>query len=93
MSPHAPQTRASFGEAMLEWLRLAAHPATVRRAFITALVVGGILIAINHGLAIVSGNITGARWIPICLTAIVPYIVSTTSSVSTRRELLAIVKR
>ena len=93
MTVPAPQTRASLGEAILDWLRLAAHPGTVRRAGITALVVGGILIAINHGQAILSGNITCARWIQMCLTAIVPYIVSTTSSVSTHRELSAIVKQ
>ena len=73
--------------SVADWLRLAAHPATVRRAFITAAIVGVLLIAINHGPAIITGTLTRARWIQMCLTVLVPYIVSTVSSVSTRREL------
>lgn len=69
------------------WLRLATHPATVRRAFITAVIVGTILIAINHGPAILRGEVTGTRIAQMCLTVLVPYLVSTTSSVSTRKEL------
>lgn len=74
---------------MLDWFRLAAHPATARRAFITALIVGVVLIAINHGAAIISGQVTRTRVFQMCLTVLVPYIVSTVSSVSTRRELRA----
>ena len=69
------------------WLGLACHPATVRRAFLTALVVGSILIAINHGAAILNGEFTRVRLIQAVLTVLVPYAVSTVSSVSTRREL------
>lgn len=69
------------------WLVLAAHPATFRRAIITALVVGTTLIAINHGAAIVTGTVTRGRVLQMCLTVIVPYLVSTTASVATRREL------
>jgi uncharacterized membrane protein len=72
---------------VIEWLRLAVHPGTVKRAFLTALVVGLVLIAINQGAAIISGQLTRARFIQMCLTVLVPYIVSTVSSVSTRREL------
>jgi hypothetical protein len=78
--------RASFA-AVVGWLRLAGHPATARRAFITALIVGCVLIAINHGTAILNGQITRARVLQMCLTVLVPYIVSTVSSVATRREL------
>jgi hypothetical protein len=38
----------------LRWLKSAGHPATVRRALITAVIVGFVLIAINHGAAIIS---------------------------------------
>jgi hypothetical protein len=69
------------------WLRLAAHPATVRRALITALIVGFVLIAINDGPAILGGQLTRERIVQMCLTVLVPYVVSTVSSVSTRREL------
>lgn len=72
---------------LIAWLRLAAHPATVRRAFLTAVIVGFVLIAINDGPAILNGQLTRERIIQMCLTVLVPYVVSTVSSVSTRREL------
>ena len=70
-----------------EWLKSAAHPATMRRACTTSLVVGTLLIAINHGHAIIAGQMTRERVFQILLTVIVPYMVSTASSVSTRNEL------
>jgi hypothetical protein len=72
--------------AVLAWLRSATHPATVRRASITAVVVGCVLIAINHGAALISGQLTSARVFQMCLTMLVPYVVSTASSVATRNE-------
>ena len=72
---------------MRHWLRLATHPATVRRALITAAIVGAILVAINHGDAILSGTMTAGRTLKAALTVLVPYLVSTVSSVSTRKEL------
>ena len=71
----------------MTWWKLATHPGTVKRALATAAIVGTILIAINHGGAIAAGEVTGARLLQICLTAVVPYLVSTVSSVATRREL------
>ncbi|HXH62197.1 MAG TPA: nitrate/nitrite transporter NrtS [Fimbriimonadaceae bacterium] len=72
---------------MIEWLRLAAHPATVKRALWTALVVVAILIAINHGAAILSSQMDATRIWQAVLTVFVPYAVSTVSSVQTRSEL------
>jgi hypothetical protein len=72
--------------AILAWLRSAAHPATVRRALMTAVIVGFVLIGINHGSAIISGQVTRARVFQMCLTVLVPYVVSTASSVATRNE-------
>jgi len=79
--------RSPKESAVSAWLRLAAHPATARRALITALIVGTVLIAINDGPAILAGELNRERIIQMCLTVLVPYIVSTVSSVSTRREL------
>jgi 2-keto-3-deoxy-galactonokinase len=79
--------RQSFTFSVRAWLRLAAHPRTAKRAFTTALIVGIVLIAINHGSAIISGQFTRARLFQMCLTILVPYIVSTVSSVATRSEL------
>lgn len=57
----------------------------VRRAVASALVVGPLLIAINHGDAIVKGDVTGSRLLRIALTVLVPYAVSTFSSVQATR--------
>ena len=69
------------------WWRLATRPATVRRALVTAAVVGSILVVINHGDALLTGRMTRERTLKSLLTIAVPYLVSTASSVSTRREL------
>ncbi|HSH40166.1 MAG TPA: nitrate/nitrite transporter NrtS [Chthoniobacterales bacterium] len=68
------------------WLEEAARPSVVRRATMTAIVVGVILVAINHGPAIVNGQVTAGRIVQMCLTFAVPYLVSTTSSVAAARE-------
>jgi hypothetical protein len=78
--------RKSSG-ALRNWFQLAAHPATVRRALWTAAVVGTVLIAINHGKAIIAGEVTSSRVWQMCLTILVPYVVSTVSSIATRREI------
>lgn len=67
------------------WLRSAAERSIVRRALITTAIVGTILTIINHGGAIVAGELTRARLFQICLTFVVPYAVSTTSSVAATR--------
>lgn len=53
----------------------------VLRALRYAVVVGALLIAINHGNAILRGDVTPARLLRMLLTAMVPYAVSTLSSV------------
>lgn len=55
------------------------------RALKYALVVGAILIAINHGDALANGEVTPARLARMILTMFVPYAVSTASSVSAIR--------
>jgi len=69
-----------------DWLRLARNPAIVRRALGYAVVVGAILIAINHGDAILRGDLSVERALKMGLTMIVPYMVSTLSSVSALRS-------
>jgi hypothetical protein len=59
----------------------------VRRALGYAVVVGIVLITINHGDAILAGELTGTRLAKMGLTAMVPYAVSTLSSVSALRQL------
>jgi len=68
------------------WFRLACEPSVVRRALGYAVVVGAILIAINHGDAILAGHVDGFRLLKMGLTVIVPYLVSTASSVGAMRK-------
>jgi hypothetical protein len=63
------------------WLALAREPAVVRRALKFGLVVGAILITINHSDAILAGDVDGRRLLKMGLTVLVPYTVSTLSSV------------
>jgi hypothetical protein len=49
-----------------------------------ALVVGTILLSINHGAAIVGGKMTGDRWMAGLLTYIVPYLVNVHGQYSSR---------
>jgi len=53
----------------------------VNRALKYGLIVGSILIIINHGNAITAGAIDATRMIQMILTLLVPYCVSTASSV------------
>jgi hypothetical protein len=72
---------------MRDWLRLALDRAVVRRALRTMAVVGSALICINHGDALLHGDVGADRVFRICLTLLVPYAVSTTSSVAALRSL------
>jgi len=71
---------------MSEWLRLARDPSVVRRALKMAAVVGPILITINHGDALLRGDVDAMRAFRIFLTVFVPYAVSTISSVAALRS-------
>jgi hypothetical protein len=71
---------------MKESLRLALQPSVVKRALKYAIIVGMVLISINHGDAILDGNVSGGRVFKMALTVLVPYVVSTLSSVGALRE-------
>jgi hypothetical protein len=73
---------------MRNWFALAFHRDVVRRALICAVIVGAILIVINHSDAIMRGAISLNRGLRMALTVIVPYIVSTVSSVGALRQRL-----
>jgi hypothetical protein len=72
---------------MKEWFQLAFRPSVVKRALKYALIVGFILIAINHSDAILSGQVTRGRLLKMLLTVVVPYLVSTLSSVGVLLEM------
>lgn len=71
---------------MKEWLHLARSPSVVKRACRYAVCVGALLVTINHADAILRGDISGVRVLRMILTVMVPYGVSTASSVSALRE-------
>jgi hypothetical protein len=77
-APDAPDAPGAFAAAF--------EGRVVRRALAFALVVGSILIAINHGDAVLAGDVSPKRWLKMGLTALVPYVVSTWSSVLALRE-------
>jgi hypothetical protein len=68
------------------WTQLVFAPTVCRRALKYAIVVGTILILINHGDAILRGDLSPARLIRMLLTIVVPYTVSTLSSVEAMRQ-------
>ncbi len=72
---------------MAAWLGIALEPAVVRRALAFAVIVGALLIAINHGDAILRGELDAVRAAKMGLTVMVPYLVSTISSVGSIRAL------
>ena len=64
-----------------EWLSIASTKPIVVRGLKYGLVVGSILIAINHGNAIANGTVDSTRVVQMLLTLLVPYCVATASSV------------
>ena len=58
----------------------------VRRALAFSFTVGPVLVAINHGDALLGGEMDTRRWLKIGLTMLVPYAVSTLSSVLALRR-------
>lgn len=72
---------------MRELIRIATSGAVVRRALGYALAVGALLIAINHGDALLRGDFDSGRLLKMGLTVLVPYMVSTLSSVQALRDM------
>ena len=69
------------------FLALAVSRTVVRRALLYAVVVGSVLIAINHGDALIAGQLDATRLWKMALTVVVPYTVSTLSSVGAIRSM------
>lgn len=73
------------GSPVAAWLRLAVSATVVRRSLGYAVVVGPILIVINHADAIAAGEIDPGLLLKMGLTFLVPYLVATLSSVGALR--------
>lgn len=70
---------------MSDWIELARSHGVVVRALKLAIVVGTILAVINHGDKILLGSLSAGDVVKILVTYIVPYGVSTVSSVGALR--------
>ena len=66
---------------MKSWLHMATQRAVAQRSLRVALVVGTVLVAINQGDRLISGDITLEVILKSLLTYFVPYLVSTYASV------------
>jgi len=71
---------------MKQGIKIACQPKVIRTATRFALIVGPLLVMINHGDSIIVGAMSSADWLKSTLTMIVPYIVSTISSISAYRD-------
>jgi hypothetical protein len=67
------------------WLTLAIQKNTVIRSFKVAVIVGTLLMMINHGDIIFTGKVGLIHVLKILLTYAVPFLVSTYSSVESQR--------
>lgn len=70
------------------FLTLALRADVVRGAFKTALLVGSVLVVINHGDALLEGDLSPVRLAKMLLTYLVPYCVSTYASVTALKSVL-----
>lgn len=71
---------------MREWLKLALSPAVVSRSLRVGLVVGTLLIVINHGDALLAAELDPGRLTRMALTYLVPYGVATYAAVAALRS-------
>ncbi|MEM6939345.1 MAG: nitrate/nitrite transporter NrtS [Pseudomonadota bacterium] len=70
------------------FFEIARQPSVRQRALRIATVVGAVLALLNHGDRILTGSGDVTTWLKIALTFLVPYCVSTYSSVLAVRERL-----
>lgn len=69
---------------ILRWFSLAIEIKTLKRSIKVAVIVGTILMLINHGDILLYGDIEVHHLLKIVLTYLVPYLVSTYSSVESK---------
>ncbi len=77
----------SVSSSVIDWFALAVSGAVVRRAIVYSLIVGVALVAINHGTCILTpGSYTATCLWQSILSVMVPYVVTTVSSVQAIRH-------
>ena len=75
------EQRKPLPTTFTEWCSLICRVSVVKRGLKFCLIVGIILIAINHGDVILRGELQPINYLKMGLTVIVPYMVSVFSSV------------
>lgn len=70
----------------LPFWRIATEKSVVKRATRIGLIVGNVIALINHGDRMIQGTMDGLAWFKCVLTFLVPYSVSTYSSVMAVRD-------
>ncbi|MDE2996298.1 MAG: nitrate/nitrite transporter NrtS [Bacteroidota bacterium] len=88
MESTSPQTAPSnAASSPKSWAVLLRDKSIFQRGLRFAVIVGSILIAINHGDAILSGEVETKRYFQMALTVLLPYCVSVFSSISAIRRM------
>lgn len=65
------------------------NPDFISSGIKTAILVGSLLFAINHGTALWRGQMTQERWVSVILTYVMPYLVNVYGQYSYRRRLMS----
>jgi hypothetical protein len=73
-------------KAIIGYFRALLSPNFAPTAIKVALIVGTILLTINHGSAIIGNRMTGDRWLAGLLTYVVPYMVNVHGQYSSYRR-------
>jgi hypothetical protein len=71
-----------------EYLLSLVNPQLMPTALKVTLLIGSLLFAINHGWALLTGQMTSQRWISAILTYMVPYMVNIHGQFIGRRNIL-----
>jgi hypothetical protein len=66
----------SVTRSIKEYLLCLFDPNLVPTAFRVAIVIGSVLFMINHGAALLRGEMTRERWTSVGLTYVMPYLVN-----------------
>lgn len=83
----APDTDSEFAwRRRREEIGLLLRGATVRPAWLTAVVVGTLLSAANQGDVLVSGDATAQTWLRIAFNYLVPFVVASLGFLSAHRR-------
>ncbi|MFP4132871.1 MAG: nitrate/nitrite transporter NrtS [Halothece sp.] len=71
---------------MIEFAKALVNPKLAPCALRVALIVGTLVFAINHGSALVRGEMTRTRWISAALTYLVPYTVNIHGQLASKKR-------